>query len=86
MKQMLVALLAMLCYFWWLMALYQVDTRHALQKSLLSGQGLDGDAILEVATTEALWLWLLGFLQREIPATNEHSARYSRFPNTEVTN
>ena len=84
MPQMCIALVAMFTYFFWLLALYQVDVKFPLQRSLLSAEGLDQDAILKIATTEALWAWLLDFLHRQVPSAQRLQTRHSRFVPTAV--
>ena len=62
------ALVAMFAYFFWLLAIYGVESRYSLRQGLLSEQGLDQDTIMKIATTDAVWTWLLNFLHRQVPS------------------
>ena len=76
--QMCFALVAMFAYFFWLLAIYGVESRYSLRQGLLSEQGLDQDTIMKIATTDAVWPWLLNFLHRQVPSTDRANTRYSR--------
>ena len=82
--QLMFALTAMFVYFFWLLDLYEVETKHALQNGLLSGMGLDVSQVGTAKTTAAIWTVVLNFFHRQIPTLQTTLMRNSYGPRVRV--